>query len=122
MNKKRIYTIKDLPKDKTDIEKVKKMTERQIRQAAAKDSDAPLLTPQELKEFKRVHPPIFVDVKKIRKKLHVSQALFAVYFGVSLRTLQDWEQGKRIPRGPARILLQIIQKKPQLVREVLTDK
>lgn len=122
MSKKHIYTLKDLPEDRTNVQKVKKMTERQINRAAAADPDAPLLTAKELKEFKRVHPPIVVDVKKLRRKLHISQAVFAAYFGVSLRTLQDWEQGKRVPRGPARILLWLIQKRPKLVREVLVEK
>jgi putative transcriptional regulator len=122
MSKKHIYTINNLPEDRTDIQKVKKLTERQIKRAAASDADAPLLTQKELRQFKRVHPPVFVDVKKMRNKLHISQAVFAAYFGVSLRTLQDWEQGKRVPRGPARILLRLIQRKPQLVREVLTEK
>ena len=46
-----------------------------------------------------------VVVKKIREKLHVSQARFAYMIGVSVDTLQNWEQGRRKPEGPAPALL-----------------
>lgn len=44
---------------------------------------------------------------EIRKKLQLSQAAFAGMMGVSLRTVQDWEQGRRRPSGPAKALLRI---------------
>jgi putative transcriptional regulator len=53
----------------------------------------------------------------IRAKLNLSQAAFAGLMGVSLRTIQDWEQGRRKPSGPAEALLRIADQKP----EVFTD-
>jgi putative transcriptional regulator len=53
-------------------------------------------------------------VKIIRSKLKLSQSLFAGLLGVSARTLQDWEQGRRIPQGPAVALLRIAEQHPEV--------
>ena len=58
------------------------------------------------------------DIAKTRKKTGLSQARFAQLLGVSLRTLQDWEQGRRAPSGAARTLLMIAAKNPQALLEV----
>jgi putative transcriptional regulator len=58
------------------------------------------------------------DVGKIREKTGLSQARFAQLLGVSARTLQDWEQGRRAPSGAARTLLMIAAKNPQALLEV----
>ena len=60
-----------------------------------------------------------VDVKKVRQRLHVSQSQFALMIGVSKDTLQNWEQGRREPEGPARALLKIVEKNPRAVLEAL---
>lgn len=60
-----------------------------------------------------------VEVKRIRQKLHVSQSQFALMIGVSKATLQNWEQGRREPRGPARALLRVVDKNPKAVLEAL---
>ncbi len=52
--------------------------------------------------------------KEIRAKLHLSQAAFAGLMGVSLRTVQDWEQGRREPSGPAKSLLRIAEQHPKI--------
>jgi putative transcriptional regulator len=52
--------------------------------------------------------------KEIRAKLHLSQAAFAGLMGVSLRTVQDWEQGRREPSGPAKSLLRIAEQYPEV--------
>ncbi|HAE86333.1 MAG TPA: transcriptional regulator [Anaerolineaceae bacterium] len=52
--------------------------------------------------------------KVIREKLHLSQSAFAGMMGVSLRTVQDWEQGRRKPSGPALALLRIAEQKPDV--------
>lgn len=59
------------------------------------------------------------DIKAIRKRLHVSQGEFALMIGVSKGTLQNWEQGRREPDGPARALLHVADKNPQAVFEAL---
>ena len=55
----------------------------------------------------------------IRSKLNLSQAAFAGLMGVSLRTVQDWEQGRRKPSGPAEALLRIAEQKPEVFTQIL---
>lgn len=52
--------------------------------------------------------------REIRDRLKLSQAAFAGLMGVSLRTVQDWEQGRRKPSGPAVALLRIADQKPEV--------
>ena len=59
------------------------------------------------------------EIKMVRKSLSVSQVDFAMMIGVSVRTLQNWEQGRRKPEGPAKALLRIASKNPQAVLEAL---
>ena len=58
------------------------------------------------------------DVASIRAKTGLSQARFAVLLGVSVRTLQDWEQGRRAPSGAARTLLMVADRNPDALLEV----
>ena len=60
-----------------------------------------------------------LDIKRIRNRLHVSQAQFSLMIGVSKSTLQNWEQGRRQPEGPAKALLRIVDKRPQAVLDAL---
>ena len=59
------------------------------------------------------------DIREIRTKLGLSQSEFALLIGVSVATLQNWEQGRRHPEGPARALLRIAAKNPEAVLEAL---
>jgi putative transcriptional regulator len=59
------------------------------------------------------------DVKAIRVKFGLSQDRFAKTFALNLATLRDWEQERRMPHGPARTLLQIIDREPEAVRRAL---
>jgi len=54
-----------------------------------------------------------------RMQLEMSQQEFAAMLGISVRTLQDWEQGRREPSGAARALLKIAARHPEVVREVM---
>jgi putative transcriptional regulator len=56
--------------------------------------------------------------KAIRTRLKLSQAAFAGLMGVSLRTVQDWEQGRRKPSGPAIALLRIADQKPEVFMQL----
>jgi putative transcriptional regulator len=58
-------------------------------------------------------PPI----AEIRAKAGLSQSEFARLLGVSVRTLQEWEQGRRVPSGPARTLLAIASRNPKVLLE-----
>ncbi len=55
------------------------------------------------------------DPKLIRENLGLSQSKFAKLLGISLSTLQNWEQGRRKPEGPAKVLLNIAAKHPEAV-------
>jgi putative transcriptional regulator len=59
------------------------------------------------------------DVKRIRERLKKSQAAFASMIGVSVGTLRNWEQGRRVPDGPARALLTVASKHPEAVADAL---
>ncbi|MBX7235983.1 MAG: helix-turn-helix domain-containing protein [Caldilineales bacterium] len=61
-----------------------------------------------------------LDVKAIRTRLQKSQTEFAQMIGVSVATLQNWEQGRRKPEGPARALLQVALRNPEAVAEALS--
>ena len=60
-----------------------------------------------------------VMVRNIRLKLHASQAVFARMIGVSIDTLQNWEQGRRRPEGPALALLKVAEADPKAVIKAL---
>jgi putative transcriptional regulator len=61
------------------------------------------------------------DIKALREKAGVSQRTFAAMLGVSHRTLQDWEQGRRIPTGPAMNLLRLYDAMPEAITKVLAE-
>ena len=60
-----------------------------------------------------------IEVKIIRKRLHVSQVQFAHLIGISAATLRNWEQGRTYPEGAARVLLKIAARRPDAVLEAL---
>ncbi len=62
-----------------------------------------------------------VDVAAARKKLGLTQEDFASVFGVSLGTVRNWEQRRRRPEGPARVLLAMIDKDPEAVLRTLHE-
>jgi putative transcriptional regulator len=67
----------------------------------------------------RVHVPIEVNVKQIRRHLGLSQEAFADRYGFALSAVRDWEQGRRRPERSARILLKIVEKEPEAVTRAL---
>jgi putative transcriptional regulator len=58
------------------------------------------------------------SVSEVRENTGLSQARFAQLLGVSVRTLQDWEQGRRAPSGAARTLLMVAAKNPRALLDV----
>jgi putative transcriptional regulator len=60
-----------------------------------------------------------VYAKGIRARAKLTQAEFAARIGVPIETVRNWEQGKRLPRGPARALLKVIDQAPQVAFAVL---
>lgn len=67
----------------------------------------------------RVHIPSSYDVAAIRRRMKLSQKEFAARFGFSVDSVQNWEQGRRIPEGPARTLLAVIAHEPKAVERAL---
>lgn len=59
------------------------------------------------------------NVKRIRAHYRLSQSEFAAMLGISVGTLRNWEQGRRTPEGPARVLLQVAAKHPDAVWDVV---
>ena len=60
------------------------------------------------------------DIRSIRHRLGKSQSEFALMIGISVATLQNWEQGRRKPEGPAQALLKIAARNPEAVAEALS--
>ena len=69
----------------------------------------------------RIHVPTEVNVKKIRRRLGLSQEAFAQKYGFALSAVRDWEQGRRRPERSARILLKIVEKEPEAVTRALAS-
>lgn len=59
------------------------------------------------------------DIKQIREGFNLLQSEFAAMLGISVKTLQNWEQGRRTPPGPARVLLQVAERHPDAVWDVV---
>lgn len=75
---------------------------------------------QEIKRGEVGRVVTFPPVAETRARVGLSQSEFARLLGVSVRTLQEWEQGRRVPSGPARMLLVIAHRNPRALFEVAT--
>jgi putative transcriptional regulator len=93
--------------------KVADRLERSLRQALAFVEG----TADESKYRARI--PREIDVRAIRDKLGLTQEEFARRFGFSVNTLRHWEQGKRVPEGPTRAYLLVIDRAPKAVEKAL---
>jgi putative transcriptional regulator len=60
-----------------------------------------------------------IDVKALRERTNLTQSEFSEMIGVSIRTLQNWEQGRREPEGPAKALLRVVEREPEAVLNAL---
>ena len=67
----------------------------------------------------RVYVPPQVDVKAIRKKLHLTQSEFAARFSFNIARVRDWEQGRSQPDGALRAYLLVIERQPKAVEKAL---
>ena len=93
------------------------------RQVAENPDAAPLMTEDEIAEKFRTGAARWVDpaldVHTVRDRLGLSEADFAAAIGVGIETVFDWEAGRAVPRGPARVLLTIIDREPEAVKRAL---
>ena len=96
-----------------DVARVRAATEEDIERWQREDDH----------DDEALGPPHFVipvpNVRAIRERLALSQEGFARRFGLSLRTVQEWEQGRRAPDGPARVLLHVIDQQPEAVERAV---
>ena len=69
----------------------------------------------------RVYKPTPVNIKQIRKRVGMTQLEFSSAFGISIGTLRHWERGDRTPKGPALVLLNLVQKEPHTILRVLSQ-
>ena len=60
-----------------------------------------------------------LDIKRIRKSYNLTQEQFAAMLGISVRTLRNWEQGRRVPEGPAMVLLRVADKHPEAILDAI---
>jgi putative transcriptional regulator len=97
---------------------VKSATDEDIDRMIAADAEtAPDMAPG--RNWRRVLKPQVPDVQAIRRKIGLSQSEFAARFGFSVRTVQEWEQGRAVPDRSARILLRVIDKSPKTVERAV---
>jgi putative transcriptional regulator len=106
---------------RADVERLRATTEDGIAQQLAADPDtAPDLGGAlERAGWRVVRRPVAPDVRRVRAKLGLSQAAFAERFGLSTRTVQEWEQGRAVPDQPARVLLKLIEQAPDTVARIV---
>lgn len=107
------------PRQRPDWAAIDALTDEQIAaQIGANPDAAPDVSDWSLDDPKvKVLEP--VDVKSLRARLGMSQEIFAATFGLNLAALRDWEQQRRVPRGPARTLLRIIEREPEAAKRAL---
>jgi len=113
-------TLDDVDTEKllADLRAARPRTEAEIDAEAAEDGDAS--TADELTRAKWVYPaPSPADLRALRDRLGVSQAVFARRFGFSIDAIRRYERGSRIPSGPAALLLRMIAADPDAVTRAL---
>ena len=98
------------------------MTEKELKKRdAERDLGAELLesvTQMKAGRANRIHKVDVSPVVSARLKSGLSQIDFAKLLGVSVRTLQDWEQGRRQPSGAAKTLIAIAERRPDVLKEI----
>ncbi len=93
-------------------------TEAEIDRQAAEDGNA--WTDEELATAVVVYPPpTAAQVRALRARLGLSQTQFGRRFGFTVDTVQQYEQGRRVPSGPASTLLRVIEAEPDAVVRAL---
>lgn len=115
-----LTSLKSSGGGRVDWERLDQTTDEDIDRMIAQDPDTvPDLSRD--RDWRKVITPQLPDVRAIRRKLRLSQSQFAKRFGFSVRTIQEWEQGRALPDRPARILLRVIAKSPKTVARAVAE-
>ncbi len=99
------------PKAKKNL---RRKSEEEVLQAALHDEDALPFSEAELEAAE-----LFIDIKHLRKRLHLTQKEFSHRFKLPLTTVRDWEQYRAQPDSAARVLLTVIDRDPEAVSRAL---
>jgi len=110
------FNRKNLPRDETDWEALRKLSEEEVERRALSDPDAKPLTKQDFRRLRRSP-----RVRIVRMALGMSQEEFAETYGIPVGTLRDWEQGRREPDQASKTLLKLIERIPDEVRAALAS-
>ena len=103
---------------RVDLKRVRATTDKDITRWIAEDPDTAPELPSKVRP-RIVYTPPQPDVRRIREQMGLTQAEFAKRFGLSQRTVEQWEQGRAVPDRPARVLLAVIQRNPRAVERVI---
>jgi putative transcriptional regulator len=101
---------------KIDLDLVRKTKEEDVARHSVEDNDP---RPQDRGPVRVMYAG--PNVRELRTKLGLSQEAFSERFGISLRTLQQWEQERRAPDGQAALLLRVIERAPSIVASVVKE-
>jgi len=104
------------PEDRTDWDRLARMTDEEIEAAALSDPDAQPMTDEELAQCFR--PGM---LREVRERLGLSEQDFASRFRIDPETLRAWEEGRAFPEALARAYLRVIEHNPQAVLDALQD-
>jgi putative transcriptional regulator len=104
-------------KGATDWGRMDALADEEVVAAALADPDAQPLSTEQLAKMRRVS-----RVKALRQRLGMTQAEFAEAFHLPITTLRDWEQRRSTPDAPARALLLAIERDPEVMRRLLSDR
>lgn len=105
-------------RQETDWARLDAMTDEEIARQIAENPDAAPDMTEALAAGRKTLLPT-VDVRAVRARTGLSQRRFAERFGIPLRTLQDWEQGRYVPDATAATYLRVIERNPEAVAEAL---
>ena len=103
---------------RVDLKRVRDTTDKNITRWIAEDSDTAPELPSKVRP-RIVYTPPLPDVRRIREQMGLTQAEFAKRFGLSQRTVEQWEQGRAVPDRPARVLLAVIERDPRAVQRMI---
>jgi putative transcriptional regulator len=100
--------------DPEELARLRAMTDEEVLAAALADPDAQPMTEAQLARIGRAHA-----VRRIRRRLGLTQAEFAARFHLPVEAVRDWELGRTEPDAAARVLLQVIDRDPDAVARAL---